>query len=80
MRSGAAHPRDFPRFYLAYNPRIRRYFKYETGDTQLALELTAETFEKAFKARERCRGTTSQEALGWRGCPVRRGSSRRRSG
>lgn len=65
MRSGAAHPRDFPRFYLAYNPRIRRYFKFETGDTQLALELTAETFEKAFKAREQCRGTTSKEALGW---------------
>jgi RNA polymerase sigma factor (sigma-70 family) len=64
-RFGAPHPRDFGRFYEAYYPRILRYFAYHTRDPQLSLDLTAESFAKAFAAREKFRGTTSKEAVGW---------------
>jgi RNA polymerase sigma-70 factor (ECF subfamily) len=64
-RSTAPHPKNFGAFYLAYYPRILRYFAYHTRDAQLSLDLCMETFAKAFEARERFRGTTSKEAVGW---------------
>jgi RNA polymerase sigma factor (sigma-70 family) len=60
-----AQPGDFGAFYLDYYPRILRFFAYHTRDGQLSLDLTAETFAKAFAARERFRGSTTMEAAGW---------------
>jgi RNA polymerase sigma-70 factor, ECF subfamily len=64
-RPGTPHPRDFGRFYLNYYPRILRFFAYHTRDAHLSLDLTAETFAKAFEAREQFRGSTTREAVGW---------------
>jgi RNA polymerase sigma factor (sigma-70 family) len=62
-RPGTPHPRDFGRFYLAYNPDICDFFKHRTNDEQLSLDLTAETFARALKAGEGFRGKSGEEAL-----------------
>jgi RNA polymerase sigma-70 factor (ECF subfamily) len=46
---------DFETIYQAEMPRIYNFFRYRVGDDQIAEDLTAETFEKAWKHRERYR-------------------------
>jgi len=46
---------DFETVYQTELPRIYNFFRYRLGDDQLAEDLTAETFEKAWKHRERYR-------------------------
>jgi RNA polymerase sigma-70 factor (ECF subfamily) len=46
---------DFEAVYRTELPRIYNFFRYRVGDDQLAEDLTAETFEKAWKHRERYR-------------------------
>ena len=46
---------DFEAVYQAELPRIYNFFRYRVGDDQIAEDLTAETFEKAWKYRERYR-------------------------
>src|SRR5512134_1966364 len=46
---------DFDTIYQTELPRIYNFFRYRVGDDQLAEDLTAETFEKAWKHRERYR-------------------------
>lgn len=46
---------DFEGLYHAELPRIYNYFRYRVGDNQLAEDLTSETFEKAWRNRERYR-------------------------
>lgn len=46
---------DFETVYQTELPRIYNFFRYRVGDDQIAEDLTAETFEKAWKHRERYR-------------------------
>jgi RNA polymerase sigma-70 factor, ECF subfamily len=46
---------DFEAFYQAELPRVYNFFRYRLGDDQLAEDLTAETFAKAWRNRERYR-------------------------
>jgi RNA polymerase sigma-70 factor (ECF subfamily) len=46
---------DFETVYQTELPRIYNFFWYRLGDDQIAEDLTAETFEKAWKHRERYR-------------------------
>jgi RNA polymerase sigma-70 factor, ECF subfamily len=46
---------DFEAFYQTELPRVYNFFRYRVGDDQIAEDLTAETFEKAWRNRERYR-------------------------
>jgi len=46
---------DFETVYQTELPRIYNFFRYRLGDDQVAEDLTAETFERAWKHRERYR-------------------------
>lgn len=46
---------DFETVYQSELPRIYNFFRYRVGDEQIAEDLTAETFEKAWRHRERYR-------------------------
>jgi len=53
---------DWAAIYADQLPRVYNYFRFRTGDTLLAEDLTAATFEKAWRAREQYRenrGTVS---------------------
>ncbi len=43
---------DWEAVYMAQASRIYNYFRYRIGDNQIAQDLTAVTFEKAWRARE----------------------------
>jgi RNA polymerase sigma factor (sigma-70 family) len=58
-------PRAFADFYERYYPQILRYFVSRVHDGHKALDLTAETFAQAYEARERFRGNSEAEAVGW---------------
>jgi RNA polymerase sigma-70 factor (ECF subfamily) len=60
-----AGPRNFAAFYDRHYPRLLRFFARRTRDAQSALDLTAETFARAFEGRSSFRGSTEPEALGW---------------
>src|SRR5918995_6460926 len=46
---------NFETVYQTELPRIYNFFRYRLGDEQVAEDLTAETFEKAWRHRERYR-------------------------
>jgi RNA polymerase sigma-70 factor (ECF subfamily) len=46
---------DFERMYHTELPKIYNYFRFRVGDGPVAEDLTAETFEKAWRKRERYR-------------------------
>ena len=46
---------DFETFYLENLPRVYNFFRYRFGDNALAEDLTALTFEKAWRKRRRYR-------------------------
>ena len=46
---------NFEEYYDAELPRVYNFFRYRVGDNQLAEDLTSETFEKAWRNRERYR-------------------------
>jgi RNA polymerase sigma-70 factor (ECF subfamily) len=60
-----AQPEVFASLYSELSPSILRFFAHRTRDGQVALDLTAETFAKAFENRARFRGSSSGEAAGW---------------
>jgi RNA polymerase sigma factor (sigma-70 family) len=60
-----SEPTSFARFYERTYPAVLRYLARQTDDAQVAIELTAESYAKAFEKRERFRGSTTEEALGW---------------
>lgn len=62
---GINEPAGFADFYESTYPSVLRYLAHQTGDGQVALDLTAEAYAKAFEKRALFRGTTSEEALGW---------------
>src|SRR5512143_156307 len=46
---------DWEAAYQAELPRVYNFFRYRVGDDRLAEDLTAETFEKAWRNRHRYR-------------------------
>lgn len=46
---------DFEAVYQTELPRVYNFFRYRVGDDQVAEDLTAETFEKAWRKREQYR-------------------------
>jgi RNA polymerase sigma-70 factor (ECF subfamily) len=50
-----AEPVDWEAVYREEMPRIYNFFRYRLGDRDLAEELTATTFEKAWRGRNRYR-------------------------
>jgi RNA polymerase sigma factor (sigma-70 family) len=64
-RNYFAEPGSFAAFYRVHYPRLVRYLARKTRNPQDALDLTAETFLRAWKARATLRGDTEWDALGW---------------
>lgn len=62
---GISEPGGFASFYEDTYPGVLRYLAHKTGDPQVALDLTAEAYAKAFEKRGRFRGGTREEAMGW---------------
>ena len=46
---------DFEALYQQELPRVYNFFRFRVGDSGLAEDLTAETFEKAWRSRDRYR-------------------------
>ncbi len=65
LMQSRAQPEVFASLYSELSPAILRYFAHQTRDAQVALDLTAETFAKAFENRARFRGSSGGEAAGW---------------
>ena len=53
--ANAATSLDFEAVYGEELPRVYNFFRYRTGDDQVAEDLTAETFEKAWRNRDKYR-------------------------
>ena len=51
--------------YADHGRGLVRYFARRTYDAEAALDLTAETFARAFQARRRFRGSTPAEVKRW---------------
>jgi len=51
--------------YRGHSRRIVAFFAARISDPQAALDLTAETFARAFAGRRRFRGQTETEAAAW---------------
>ena len=58
-------PHSFAEFYEQTSSGILRFFVRETGDGHRALDLTAETFAKAFEKRSDFRGASDEQAAAW---------------
>ncbi len=54
-REPAATDADWAAVYADHLPRIYGYFRFRTGDESLAEDLTAQTFERAWRERARYR-------------------------
>ena len=58
-------PEAFADYYDAHRAVLLRYFVGQTRDLHLALDLTAETFAKAFEKRSTFRGDDDTQAAAW---------------
>lgn len=64
-RSGLDSRDAFALFYERTAPELLVWFARRVLEPDLALELTAETYARAFKSRRRFRGSTDSEAFAW---------------
>jgi RNA polymerase sigma-70 factor (ECF subfamily) len=58
-------PDAFADFYEHTYPAVLRFFARETREPHRALDLTAETFAKAFEKRSDFRGASDEQAAAW---------------
>lgn len=58
-------PDAFREFYNRYSDRLNRYFTRRTANEDTALELTAETFSRAWRMRERFEDEREGSAAPW---------------
>ncbi|HYZ29911.1 MAG TPA: sigma-70 family RNA polymerase sigma factor [Thermoleophilaceae bacterium] len=65
LRRSREVPAAFADVYRLLSEPVLVYLTRRTYDPEVALELTAETFARAFSARRRFRGATDAEAEGW---------------
>jgi RNA polymerase sigma factor (sigma-70 family) len=60
-----ASPHAFADFYEQMSPQVLRFFVRRTGDPHRAVDLTAETFARAFEHRREFRGASDGQAAAW---------------
>jgi RNA polymerase sigma-70 factor (ECF subfamily) len=60
-----ASPHAFADFYEQMSPQVLCFFATRTKDPQRAVDLTAETFAKAFEHRQEFRGASDGQAAAW---------------
>ena len=65
MGSDLRNPGEFHGFYERHALRLRSWLRRETGSTDVANDLTAETFAQALVSLRRFRGSTEAEAVAW---------------
>ena len=65
LRRARSQPAAFTDVYALMSPRILAFVMRRTGDADVAAELTAETFARAYEGRRRFRGSRDEEAAGW---------------
>lgn len=65
LRESAREPARFVDFYRGYFDEILAFFARRTGDPEVALDLTAESFAQAFVGRRRFKGGCPAEAEAW---------------
>jgi RNA polymerase sigma factor (sigma-70 family) len=65
LARSADEPEAFVEFYDAHAAQTLSYLVSRTGVAQIALDLTAEAFAKAYEARGSFRGATDAEAAAW---------------
>jgi RNA polymerase sigma factor (sigma-70 family) len=58
-------PKDFADFYIYNAPTVLGYLARHTQDPQVAFDITAEVFARAYEKRENCEGTTTEQAGAW---------------
>jgi len=58
-------PEDFARFYDEHAQSLFVFFVRRVHESEVAFDLTAETFAQAYEGRGRFRGQTDAEAAGW---------------
>jgi RNA polymerase sigma-70 factor (ECF subfamily) len=62
---GFSEREGFAQLYEQSLPSVLRYLTRETGHREIASDLAAEAYAKAFEKRDRFRGGTDEEARGW---------------
>jgi RNA polymerase sigma-70 factor (ECF subfamily) len=65
LRRSVDDPSAFHDFYREYVDRVVVFFARRTFDSDIALDLTGETFALALERRRQFRGTSPQEEQGW---------------
>jgi RNA polymerase sigma-70 factor (ECF subfamily) len=58
-------PADFTRLYRSYAAQLLRFFARRTLQSEVAVDLVAETFARAFADRASFRGGSDSEAIAW---------------
>jgi RNA polymerase sigma factor (sigma-70 family) len=58
-------PPAFGQVYESHSRPLLVFFVRRTFDVEVARDLVAETFARAFESRSRYRGSTDEEAAGW---------------
>lgn len=65
LRASRRDPEAFAAVYEREADAVLRFLALRTYDPQVALDLVAETFAQAYRARRRFRGSTDPEAGAW---------------
>jgi RNA polymerase sigma factor (sigma-70 family) len=65
LRAARRDPEAFCRFYERHVLRLRSWLRRETGSTELANDLTAETFAQALVSLKRFTGREDEQAVAW---------------
>ncbi len=65
LARSVADANAFAAFYECYVQRVSVYFVRRVLDTDVAIDLTAETFALALERRRQLRGDSEQEEQGW---------------
>ena len=65
LRAARRDPEAFCRFYERHVLRLRSWLRRETGSTEVANDLTAETFAQALVSLRRFKGRDDDQAVAW---------------
>ena len=65
LRRSAREPEAFVRFYDEHSENVLVYLARRVYEPEVAVDLTAEVFARAFAARARFRGSTDGQAAAW---------------
>jgi DNA-directed RNA polymerase specialized sigma24 family protein len=65
LKAARRDPEAFCAFYEQHAVRLRAWLRRECGSTEIATDLTAETFAQALVSLGRFRGTEDAQAAAW---------------